>query len=186
MAGLLCALAGLLFVPLLFVLVVYNSLIGDRNMADNAFSTIDVMLKKRWDLIPNLVAMVKGYMQHESETLQRVSELRSAAMSATDDAQRFAAESELTSALGQLRVVVEKYPDLKANENMLHLQRSLTECEEQISAARRSFNAAILQFNNRVEMFPHNLVAQWFGFQRRAFFEIETSERQAPSVASLN
>ncbi len=168
--------------PLMFVLFIYNSLISDQNLADSAFSTVDVMLKKRWDLIPNLVAAVKGYLQHESEVLQQVAQLRSEAMAAKSASGRMAIEDELTGALGRLRGLVENYPDLKASQNMLHLQRALTECEEQISAARRTFNAAILQYNNRVEVFPHLLVARLFGFRRRDFFGIESSEREAPAI----
>lgn len=168
--------------PLLFVLYIYNSLVSDQNLADSAFSTVDVMLKKRWDLIPNLVAAVKGYMRHESEVLQQVARLRGEAMAAKNTSGRIAIEDELTGALGRLRGLVENYPDLKASDNMLHLQRSLTECEEQISAARRTFNAAILQYNNRVEVFPHVLIAKLFGFRRRDFFGIEESEREAPQV----
>lgn len=168
--------------PLLFVLYIYNSLISDQNLADSAFSTVDVMLKKRWDLIPNLVAAVKGYMRHESEVLEQVARLRGEAMAATSASGRIAIEDELTGALGRLRGLIESYPELKASDNMLHLQKSLTECEEQISAARRTFNAAILQYNNRVEVFPHLLVAKFFGFRRRDFFGIEGAERAAPQV----
>jgi LemA protein len=169
---------------LLFVLGIYNGLVGDRNLADSAFSTIDVMLKRRWDLIPNLVAAVQGYMRHEADVLERVVRLRAAAMAAPDQGRRLAAESELSGALGQLRLVAEGYPELKASENVLHLQKSLNECEEQISAARRTFNAAVLQYNNRVEMFPHALVANLFGFRRRDFFAIDEAERAAPSVGA--
>lgn len=168
--------------PLLFVLFTYNGLVSDRNLADSAFSTVDVMLKRRWELIPNLVAAVRGYLRHESEVLQQVVRLRSEAMAAASLAGRWTVEQQLTGALGQLRAVVENYPELKASENMLHLQRALTECEEQISAARRTFNAAILQYNNRVEKFPHLLVAKLFGFGRRDFFAIDEPERQSPQV----
>lgn len=181
--GIFCPLVVLVMIPLIFVLIVYNNLINDRNLADKAFSSIDVMLKRRWDLIPNLVSTVKGYLQHESEVLQRVTELRTRAIEAQIDARRLPLEAELTGALFQLRGVVEQYPQLKASENMLYLQRSLTECEEQISAARRAFNAAILQYNNRLQIFPNNLVARWFGFQTREFFGIPDDQRQVPKIS---
>lgn len=184
--GILALLLVLLMIPLTFVLIVYNNLINDRNMADKAFSSIDVMLKRRWDLIPNLVAAVKGYLQHESEVLQRVTRLRSGAIEAKSDAQRLPLESELTGALLQLRGVVERYPELKASENMLYLQRSLAECEEQISAARRAYNAAILQYNNRIQIFPNNLVAGWFGFRPREFFQIPNPEREVPRISRFD
>jgi LemA protein len=175
-------LSGLVAVPLLFVLITYNGLISDRNMADNAFSSIDIMLQRRWDLIPNLVAAVKGYMDHESQVLTRVTELRTQAMTALSNSQRLTAEDQLTGALGQLRAVIENYPDLKASDSMLHLQRSLSECEEQIAAARRTFNAAVLQYNNRCQMFPQMWVAQIFGFRTRDFFGIEESQRANPQI----
>jgi LemA protein len=129
-----------------------------------------------------LVAAVNGNMLHQSEVLERVTRLRGEAMAAASASERIAIEDELTGALGRLRGLIENYPDLKASDNMLHLQKALTECEEQISAARRTFNAAILQYNNRVEVFPHLLVARLFGFRRRNFFGIEGSEREAPQV----
>jgi LemA protein len=169
-------------VPLLFVLYVYNALVSDRNLADSALGSVDIMLKKRWDLIPNLVAAVKGYMRHESEVLQDVVRLRGEAMAAGEVKERFAIERQLTGALGRLWGVVEGYPDLKSSANVLHLQKALTECEEQISAARRTFNAAILQYNNRVEMFPHMLIAKPFGFTRRDFLVIDDADRAVPKL----
>ncbi|TVQ02748.1 MAG: LemA family protein [Planctomycetaceae bacterium] len=171
----------------MFVMYAYNSLIAYRNAADNALSTVDVLLQKRWDLIPNLVAAAKGYMAHESQLLQRLIELRQSAMSAGSDWERSGtdrarAENALSGGLGQFRAVVENYPQLRANENFLHLQASLNECEEQLSAARRAFNSSILQYNNSVEMFPHRLVAGTFGFTRRPFFEIQESNRAVPNL----
>ena len=170
------------------LLLTYNSLITYRNRASSAFSTIDVMLKKRWDLIPNLVAVAKGYMQHEATLLERIVTLRSTALSSpSQSGERLAAEAQLSNALGQFKVIAENYPNLKASENFLQLQAALNECEEQISAARRAFNAAILQYNNCVEMFPSSVVANFFHFERRAFFEILESERANPDVkASLS
>lgn len=168
---------------LLFVLIIYNGLVSYRNAIDNAYGTIDILLKKRWDLIPNLVAVVKGYMTHEASLLERLTSLRSSAMSAEQAGNgHLQAEQQLSGALDRFRAVAESYPDLKANENFLHLQASLNECEEQLSAARRAFNAAVLQYNNTVEMFPHSLIARQFAFRRRDFFAILGSERALPSV----
>lgn len=163
-----------------------NSVVNCKNAMESAFSTIDVMLKKRTDLIPNLVASVKQYMQHEAGLLEKITALRSSAINpALPPDQRLQAEGQLTGALGQLRVAVENYPDLKANQNFLQLQGSLNECEEQISAARRSFNAAVKDYNNCIDMIPYNIVASSKGYQRRAFFEIPDVERKAPDVKSM-
>jgi len=183
MAYVLIGLGALLLVAWV---VIYNSVIGSRNAADSAFSTIDVMLKKRSDLIPNLVASVKQYMQHEAGLLEKITQLRSAATSpGVSDADRMQAEGQLTGALGQLRVAVENYPALRANENFLQLQGALNESEEQISAARRAFNAAVLDYNNSIDMFPYSIVASMNNFQRRAFFEIPEAERKNVNVKEL-
>lgn len=175
-------LGGIAFIIVSF-LFIYNSLIAYRNNADSAFSTIDIMLKKRWDLIPNLVAATKGYMTHEASLLERLTMLRSTAIAATGfSGERMVAEGEISGCLSQFRAVVENYPSLKASEQFLFLQASLNECEEQLSAARRAFNAAILQYNNSVEMFPHSVVANLFQFRRRAFFEITETERANPNL----
>lgn len=171
---------------LLALMLMYNSVIGARNACDQAFSTIDVMLKKRTDLIPNLVASVKQYMQHESQLLERITTLRAKAIDPTaSPGDRLAAEGALTGALGQLRVAVENYPDLKANQNFLQLQGSLNETEEQISAARRAFNAAVTALNNRVEMLPTSLIAGLMGVGRRTLFELPEAERRNVDVAAM-
>ena len=180
------ALIGLAVVLLLAWIVIYNSVIGARNAVDSAFSSIDVMLKKRADLIPNLVASVKQYMQHEAGLLERIVQLRNTATTpGLADRDRLQAEGELTGALGQLRVAVENYPNLKANENFLQLQGALNESEEQISAARRAFNAAVLDYNNSIDMFPYSIVASMQNFERRAFFEIPEAERKNVDVKGL-
>ena len=167
-------------------IVLNNSVANCRNAMESAFSSIDVMLKKRTDLIPNLVASVKQYMQHEAGLLTKITELRAATMNTTASPdQRMQAEGQLSGALGQLRVAVENYPDLKANQNFLQLQGSLNECEEQISAARRAFNAAVVDYNNCLDMFPYNMIAASKGFQRRAFFEIPEAERKNVDVKSM-
>lgn len=171
---------------LLLVLISYNTLIGRRNKVEYAFSSTDAMLKKRHDLIPNLVESVKQYMSFEKNLLTDVTRLRSAAMDEKiSDQQRFALENQISGALGKLKVAVENYPELKANQNFMQLQASLNEIEEQISAARRAFNATIMDFNNAVEKFPSNIFAGMFGFRRKTSFEIPQEERENVSVKNL-
>lgn len=172
-------------VALLFV-VMYNSLIGKKNNVENAFGSVDVMLKKRYDLIPNLVETVKQYMTHEKETLTKITELRTRAMSggmSSDD--KVSLENQLTKAIGGIMVAVENYPDLKASDNFDMLQRSWNEAEEQISAARRSYNAAVTTYNNGVEMFPTNIISNMLNYSRKEVFEIPETERQNISAKSL-
>ena len=180
----------LLVVPLALVLlaalvgvVLYNGLVHKRNMTRNAFSTIDVMLKKRHELIPNLVETVKGFAAHEKDTFAKVIELRNqAAASEIDDAQRLRAESQIGVQIGRLLAVAEDYPELQSSDQFLNLQRNLTEVEEQISAARRAYNGAVLEVNNAVETFPSSLVATKFGFQKHDFFESDDDERASLGV----
>ena len=179
-------LIGLGLIALVVWMVLYNTVVGRRNAVDGAFSSIDVMLKKRADLIPNLVASVKQYMLHEASLLERITSLRNTAVrSGVSEHDRLQAEGELSGALGQLRVAVENYPDLKASQNFLQLQGALNESEEQISAARRAFNAAVLDYNNAVDMFPYSVIAGMNNFEKREFFEIPESERQNVDVKSL-
>lgn len=170
----------------LILILMYNSLIGKKNQVENIFAGVDAVLKKRFDLIPNLVASVSQYMEHEKATLETVTSLRSQAMkSGISDDQKIALDAKLTAALGSITVAMEAYPDLKANENVMHLQRSLSEIEEQISAARRAYNQAVTDLNNAIEMFPTNLIAGWMNLQRRAVFEITVTERQNVNVQDL-
>lgn len=167
-------------------ILIYNSLIGKKNQVENIFAGVDTILKKRFDLIPNLVASVERYMEHEKSTLEKVTELRAAAMKpGISDDQKIALDAKLTSALGAINLAMEAYPDLQANENVMHLQRSLNEIEEQISAARRAYNQAVTDLNNAIEMFPTNIVAGWMNLQRRAVFEITVTERQNVDVNAL-
>lgn len=178
--------AGVVVVVLLVVIGMYNSLIGKRNNVENAFASIDTILKKRYDLIPNLVAAVKQYMEHERGLLENVTALRAKAMSgsiSSDEA--ITLNNEINKAMGGIMVAVENYPDLKANQNFMDLQRSLNEVEEQLSAARRAFNAAVTDFNNAVEMFPTNIMAGMMHYTRRQLFEILETERENPDVKSL-
>ncbi len=179
-------LIGVAVVVLLVVFGMYNSLIGKKNNVENAFASIDTILKKRYDLIPNLIAAVKQYMQHERGILENITELRSKAMSgnvSSDEA--ITLNNEINKAMGGIMVAVENYPDLKANQNFMDLQRSLNEVEEQLSAARRAFNAAVTDFNNAVEMFPTNIMAGMMNYKRRQLFEIPEVERENPNVKEL-
>jgi LemA protein len=169
---------------MLMLVLLYNGLVVKRNAVDNIFASTDALLKKRYDLVPNLVATVRGYAEHERETLERVAELRAEALAGSlppDEEIRI--NNELSQALFNVLGVVESYPDLKADENFLHLQRTLTELEEQISAARRAYNAAVTDYNNAIMTFPGNTVAGMFKFQRRRLFEALSVERERPDVA---
>ncbi|HOJ18554.1 MAG TPA: LemA family protein [Ignavibacteriaceae bacterium] len=173
-------------VVLLILVLMYNSLVRKRNMVDQVFASMDAMLKKRFDLIPNLVSSVKEYMKHEAGTLTKITELRTKALSpniSTED--KVVVNNELNKLLGGLKVAFENYPDLKASNNFLQLQASLNEVEEQISAARRTYNAAVNDNNNAVDMFPTNIIAGLFGFKRRTLFEIPESERANINVGNL-
>jgi LemA protein len=176
----------ILSVVVLFFIVAYNGLIARRNAVENAFASIDTMLKKRYDLIPNLVATVKEYAKHESSTLEKITSLRAKAMSGNISSEEAVElNNQITQSLGGIMVAVESYPELKANENFMQLQRSLNETEEQISASRRAFNAAVTDYNNAVEMFPTNILAGMMSFKRRTLFEIPETERQNIDVKNL-
>ncbi|MFO7768776.1 MAG: LemA family protein [bacterium] len=166
----------------LFVVGTYNSLVTLRNRVKNAWSQIDVQLKRRYDLIPNLVETVKDYMDYEQETLQQVIQARNAAIDAEGPAEQGQAENALTGALRQLFALVENYPDLKANENVLALQEELTSTENKISFARQHYNDMVMTFNTRIQQFPANIVAGLFDFGEQEFFEIESGEREVPKV----
>jgi len=171
---------------LLFVLVQYNGLVGKRNEKDNAWSQIDVQLKRRHDLIPNLVETVKGYAAHERGTLDSVTNARNLAQSAIGKGvgAQSQAEAGLSGALSRLLAVVENYPDLKANQNFLALQEELSSTENKISFSRQYYNDSILRYNNKVQMFPSNIVAGMTGFKLGEFFEIEApAEREVPKVS---
>ena len=173
---------GVALVLVLWFVSVYNGLVRLRNQVDNAWAQIDVQLKRRHDLIPNLINTVKGYMSHERDTLEAIVKARTAAMAATGPAQAGPAEAQLTGALRGLMVNVERYPDLKASASVLHLQRSLAEIEEQIAAARRFFNAAVTSYNDTVQSFPASLVAGAFGFAPRTWLSADAAERRRPNA----
>ena len=164
---------------------VYNNLVRLRNNRENAFANIDVQLKQRHDLVQQLVATVKGYADHEKEVLTRVTEARSAAMNATTINEKIQAENNLTSALAGLRVSLEAYPDLKANQNFLQLQTEIADIENKLSAVRRFFNSATKEYNNAVQVFPANLLAGMFGFHQEKMFDLGTERAdldKAPEI----
>ena len=160
----------------------YNGLVKLRVMTDAAWADIDVQLKRRHDLIPNLVETVKGYAAHERGTFERVTEARARAVSASGPTARALAEGMLTQALQSLLAVAENYPQLRAVENFAQLQTQISEIEDHIQLARRFYNAVVRDFNTRIAQFPSNLVAGLFKFQRREFFEAEGDERESPAV----
>ncbi len=168
----------------LFAIGIYNALVRLRNQVENAWSQIDVQLKRRHDLIPNLVETAKGYMKHERDTFEAITNARSKAMGANNVNDASKAEGALGEALSKFMLVVENYPDLKANQNFLSLQEELTSTENKISFARQSYNDQVLFFNNKIQMFPSNIVAGMFKFIKRDFFEIEiAAEREVPKVS---
>ena len=170
-------------VIVIFVISIYNNLVKLRNNRENAFADIDVQLKQRYDLVPQLVATVKGYAAHEKELLEAITAARSASMSATSIDDKIQADNLLTSALAGLKVQVEAYPDLKANQNFLQLQGELSDIENKLAAVRRYFNSATRELNNVVQTFPANLLAGMFGFHKEAMYEIEASQRAAVEKA---
>jgi LemA protein len=174
---------GIVVLVAVFVIGIYNALIRLRNQVDNAWSQIDVQLKRRHDLIPNLVETAKGYMEHERGTFEAITEARSKAMGAKNVSEASAAEGALTEALSKFMLVVENYPDLKANQNFLSLQETLTSTENKIAFARQGYNDQVLLYNNKIQMFPSNIIAGMFNFGKRDFFEIENeAEREVPKV----
>ena len=174
---------GLLIVVIGVLIGLYNSIVQLKIRADSAWSDIDVQLKRRHDLIPNLVETVKGYAAHEKGTFENVAKWRSAAMSATAPAERAQAEGQLTMALKSLFAVAEAYPQLRANENFMSLQNTLVQIEGDVQNSRRYYNAVVRDYNTRIQTFPANMFAGVFGFQPRQFFELETpADREVPSV----
>ena len=173
----------LVVVLVLVVIALYNGLVRSRNQVDNAWSQIDVQLKRRIDLIPNLVETVKGYAAHERETLEAVISARNAAMAAPDTPkEQAAADGILTGALRQLFALSEAYPDLKANQNFLALQEELTATEGRVAYARQFYNDSVLDYNNKLDQFPTVVLAKMFNFERRDYFEAEDDARTVPTV----
>ena len=186
---------GFVLVVAVFVIGIFNGLVGLRNRVKNAYAQIDVQLKRRYDLIPNLVETAKGYMKHESETLEAVIQARNQAVAAAGAAAKdptamnaiqgvAGADSALTGALGKLMVVMEAYPDLKANENMMQVQEELTSTENRVAFSRQAYNDAVMSYNNKREMFPSNIVAGMFGFNFAQSWELDDeAARDVPKVS---
>lgn len=162
---------------------IYNNLVKLRNNRENAFADIDVQLKQRFDLVPQLVATVKGYAAHEKDLLENITAARTAGVNASSIDDKIKADQQLTSALAGLRIQVEAYPDLKANQNFMQLQGELADIENKLAAVRRYFNSATRELNNAVETFPGNIFAGMFGFHKEAMYEIEASQRAAVEKA---
>ena len=183
--SLIIILSVIAFVFLVFI-GMYNNLIRKRNEVDNAFGGMDVQLKKRYDLIPNLVATVKQYAAHEKELLTKVTEMRAKATSGNLSAdEKVALDNQISAGMKSIMVAVENYPDLKANENFMNLQRTLNEVESQISAARRTYNAVITDYNNAIQTFPSNIMAGMMSLNRKEVFVIPETERQNVDVKNL-
>ncbi len=182
MIGLLVVL-GIIAIIIFYLIGMFNTLVRLRNQVKNAWSQIDVQLKRRHDLIPNLIETAKGYVKHERGTLEAITEARSRAMSAGSVGDKARAEGALSDAISKFFVVVENYPDLKANQNFLALQEELTSTENKIAFSRQAYNDQVLYYNNRIQMFPSSVIAGMFSFQQSEFFEIEDkTERAAPKV----
>lgn len=182
----LLAVVGISAIIVIMGVSMHNKLVRKRNEVDNAFGGVDVQLKKRYDLIPNLVATVKQYATHEKETLTNIAEMRSKASSGNlSNDEKVALDNKISAGMHKIMVAVEDYPDLKANESFMNLQRSLTEVESQISAARRTYNAVITDFNNTIQIFPNSIVAGMMKLQRKEVFVITVTERKNIDVKSL-
>ncbi|HBA85232.1 MAG TPA: hypothetical protein DCZ95_14180 [Verrucomicrobia bacterium] len=176
-------LLGIVAIAVLWFFGAYNGLVRLRNQVQNAWAQIDVQLKRRHDLIPNLIETVKGYVKHERETLESITQARTAAMQANGLAALGKAEGELSGALGRLFAVSENYPELKANQNFLALQEELTSTENKVGFARQAYNDQVMAYNTRIESIPTNIVANMFAFTKKEFFEIQApAEREVPKV----
>jgi LemA protein len=167
-------------VAVVFVIASYNGLVTLKNRAEEAWSDIDVQLKRRYDLIPNLVSAVKGYASHETGVFEKVTEARAKAMSATGAADKAGAENMLTDALKSVFAIAEAYPDLKANTNFLELQQELSDTENKIQASRRFYNGTVMEMNTKIETFPSNIIAGMFSFVKREFFELNDEAAKEP------
>ncbi|HPE15129.1 MAG TPA: LemA family protein [Bacilli bacterium] len=175
-------LIGLVALLLIYVFVTYNSLIQLSNKVKEAFATMDVYLKKRWDLIPNIVETVKGYAKHEKDTLESVINLRNGAYDKMSQSDKIDANEKLTAGISKLMMLAENYPDLKANQNFMDLSSQLTKVEDDIANSRKYYNAVVRNMNDKVQMFPSNIFAGLFGFKEKKFYEANESERENVKV----
>ena len=174
---------AIVLIIVMYVLVTYNNFIKLKNMVQEAFSTMDVYLKKRWDLIPNLIETVKGYVKHEENTLKEIVDLRGNSYDSMSDDEKVKANQTISKDINKIMLVAENYPDLKASANFQDLSRELTKVEEDIANARKYYNGAVEMFNNKVEMFPSNFLAKLFGYKSKAMFETDSNERENVKVS---
>ncbi len=174
---------AIVLIIVMYVLVTYNNFIKLKNMVQEAFSTMDVYLKKRWDLIPNLIETVKGYVKHEENTLKEIVDLRGSSYDSMSDDEKVKANQTISKDINKIMLVAENYPDLKASSNFQDLSRELTKVEEDIANARKYYNGAVEMFNNKVEMFPSNILAKLFGYKPKAMFETDSNERENVKVS---
>ena len=178
----LAIIGGIILILACYVIGIYNKLVNARNKVENQFSQVDIQLKRRADLIPNLVETVKGYAKHEKETFTEVIEARNKAVNAGTVNEKIEANNELTGALNKLFALAEAYPELKANENFLSLQNDLKDTEDKITYARQFYNDSAMGYNNLTQMFPSNIVASMFGFKKFEYFKAEEKDKETPKV----
>ncbi|HPZ53360.1 MAG TPA: LemA family protein [Clostridia bacterium] len=175
--------SGILVILIIIVISVYNKLVKLRLRVENQWSQVDVRLKERFDLIPNLVETVKGYASHEKETLENVINARNRAVTATTPEEAMDSEKSFQGALSRLFALAESYPDLKANTNFMDLQRKLSDMESQIAKYRQFYNDSVMRYNQTKAVFPNNIIANMFGFEDKKFFTVETAEKEVPKVS---
>ena len=175
-------LIGIIVLLVLYCFITYNSFIKLKNKIEEAFSTMDVFLKKRWDLIPNLVEVVKGYAKHEKTTLEEVIKYRNTNYDSLSNKEKISANEEITKGIGRLMAIVEDYPKLKASDNFIHLSDELTQVENEIASSRRYYNAVVRMYNNKVEMFPSNIIGKMLGLKTENMFEAKEEERENQKV----
>ena len=174
---------GVIALLVIYVLVTYNVFVKMKNRVDESFSTMDVYLKKRWDLIPNIVETVKGYAKHEKSTLSDVIKLRNSAYDNMSSDEKIKANQQLSKGITKIMALAEQYPDLKANENFKDLSTQLTKIEDEIANSRKYYNGTVREFNDKVQMFPSNIVAKIFGYKTKNMFEVSTEERENVKVS---
>lgn len=173
---------GIITVIFLYIFITYNSLVKSNNYVQEAFSTMDVYLKKRWDLIPNLVEVVKGYAKHEKEIIKKITVLRTNSYENMSTNKKININEQLTQDLSKIMVITENYPDLKANQNFIELNRNLVKIEDEIANSRKYYNGSVRIFNNKIQMFPSNIIAKIFGFHLANMFEADTNEKNNVKV----
>ncbi len=173
---------AIILIIIIYVFILYNSFIKLNNKVKEAFSTMDVYLKKRWDLIPNIVETVKGYAKHEKDTLTEVINLRNSTYNQLSDEEKIKTNEELSSGINKIMALAESYPDLQANENFKNLSKELTKVEDEIANSRKYYNGVVRIYNNKIEMFPNNIVAKLFGYKVKSMFEASANERENVKV----